>query len=138
MKRPRHLAALCALTITVACVVSPTSAQLIVFDPNNYAQNVLTAARELQQINNQITSLQNQTQMLINQTRNLASLPYSSLQQLEQSVQRTQQLLAQAQRIAYDIKQIDQAFSTTYAPASTSGSDQALIANAQTRWQNSV
>ena len=108
------------------------------FDPNNYAQNVLTAARELQQINNQITSLQNQAQMLINQAKNLASLPYSSLQQLEQSIQRTQQLLAQAQRIAYDIQQIDQAFSTTYAPASTSGSDQALIANAQTRWQNSV
>ena len=116
----------------------PASAQLIVFDPNNYAQNVLTAARELQQINNQITSLQNQAQMLINQAKNLASLPYSSLQQLEQSIQRTQQLLAQAQRIAYDIKQIDRAFSTTYAPASTSQSDQALIANAQTRWQNSV
>ena len=94
-------------------------AQLIVFDPNNYAQNVLTAARELQQINNQITSLQNQAQMLINQAKNLASLPYSSLQQLEQSIQRTQQLLAQAQRIAYDVKQIDQAFSTTYAPVST-------------------
>ena len=89
------------------------------FDPNNYAQNVLTAARELQQINNQITSLQNQAQMLINQAKNLASLPYSSLQQLEQSIQRTQQLLAQAQRIAYDIKQIDRAFSTTYAPVST-------------------
>jgi P-type conjugative transfer protein TrbJ len=109
-----------------------------VFDPNNYAQNVLTAARELQHVNNQITSLQNQAQMLINQAKNLAGLPYSSLQQLEQSIQRTQQLLAQAQRIAYEIKQIDQAFSTTYGPASTSGSDQALIANAQTRWQNSI
>ena len=98
---------------------SPISAQLIVFDPNNYAQNVLTAARELQQINNQITSLQNQAQMLINQAKNFASLPYSSLQQLEQSIQRTQQLLAQAQRIAYDTKQIDRAFSTSYAPVST-------------------
>jgi P-type conjugative transfer protein TrbJ len=138
MKRLAHLAARTAAAIAIASAVSPTSAQLIVFDPNNYAQNVLTAAREVQQINNQITSLQNQTEMLINQARNLASLPYSSLQQLERSIQRTQQLLAQAQRIAYDIKQIDQAFSTTYAPASTSGSDQALIANAQTRWQNSV
>jgi P-type conjugative transfer protein TrbJ len=138
MKRLRHLAAGTAVAIAIASAVSSASAQLIVFDPNNYAQNVLTAARELQQINNQIISLQNQTQMLINQARNLASLPYSSLQQLEQSIQRTQQLLAQAQRIAYDIKQIDQAFSTTYAPASTSGSNQALIANAQTRWQNSV
>jgi P-type conjugative transfer protein TrbJ len=127
-----------AFAIAIACAGSPTSAQLIVFDPNNYAQNVLTAARELQQINNQITSLHNQAQMLINQAKNLASLPYSSLQQLQQSIQRTQQLLAQARRIAYDIKQIDRAFSTTYAPISTSESDQALIANAQTRWQNSM
>ena len=138
MKRLPYLAATSAITIAVACAVSPTSAQLTVFDPNNYAQNVLTAARELQQINNQITSLQNQAQMLINQAKNLASLPYSSLQQLEQSIQRTQQLLAQAQRIAYDVKQVDQAFSTTYAPVSTKESDQALIATAQTRWQHSV
>jgi len=138
MMRRRHLLAVSALAIAIACAASPTSAQLIVFDPDNYAQNVLTAARELQQINNQITSLQNQAQMLINQAKHLASLPYSSLQQLEQSIQRTQQLLAQAQRIAYDINQIDRAFSTTYAPASTNESDQALIANAQARWQNSV
>ena len=138
MMRRRRLSAVSALAIAIACTALPSSAQLIVFDPNNYAQNVLTAARELQQINNQITSLQNQAQMLINQAKNLASLPYSSLQQLEQSIQRTQQLLAQAQRIAYDINQIDRAFSTTYAPVSTSESDQALIANAQTRWQNSV
>ena len=41
--------------------------------------------------------------MLINQARNLASLPYSSLQQIQQSIQHTQQLLGQAQRIAYDV-----------------------------------
>jgi len=99
---------------------------------------VLTAARELQQINNQITSLQNEAQMLINQAKNLASLPYSSLQQLEQSIQRTQQLLSQAQRIAYDVQQIDRAFTTTYAPASANMTDGLLVANAQTRWQNSV
>jgi P-type conjugative transfer protein TrbJ len=60
------------------------------------------------------------------------------LLQLEQSILRTQQLLSQAQRIAYDIGQIDRAFSTTYAPASSSLSDQALIANAQSRWQNAM
>jgi len=84
------------------------------FDPNNYAQNVLTAARELQQINDQITSLQNEAQMLINQGKNLASLPYSSLKQLEQSIQRTQKLLREAQRIADDVQQIDRTFLTTY------------------------
>jgi P-type conjugative transfer protein TrbJ len=118
--------------------MSPVSAQWVVFDPNNYAQNVLTAARELQQINNQITSLQNQAQSLINQAKNLASLPYSSLQQLQSSIQRTQELLAQAQRIAYDVQQIDRAFSTNYAPVTSGQSDQTLITNAQSRWQNSV
>jgi P-type conjugative transfer protein TrbJ len=115
---------------------APARAQWLVFDPNNYVQNVMTAARELQQINNQIISLQNEAQMLINQARNLATLPYSSLQQLQSSIQRTQQLLAQAQRIAYDVQQIDRAFSTSYAPATGSQSNQLLITNAQSRWQN--
>ncbi|MCP2218441.1 P-type conjugative transfer protein TrbJ [Bradyrhizobium elkanii] len=124
---------------TVALILGATmpARALIVFDPNNYVQNVLTAARELQQINNQITSLQNEAQILINQAKNLTNLPYSSLQQLQSSIQRTQQLLAQAQRIAYDVQQIDHAFSTSYAPATSSQSDQLLIANAQSRWQNS-
>lgn len=130
------------LAISIVAVsllaTAPSGAQWIVFDPNNYVQNVLTAARELQQINNQITSLQNEAQMLLNQAKNLASLPYSSLQQLQSSIQRTQQLLNQAQRIAYDVQQIDRAFATTYAPATGSQSDSALFAGAQSRWQNSV
>ena len=119
-------------------LVAPAAAQWIVYDPTNYAQNVLQAARALQQINNQITSLQNEAQMLINQARNLASLPYSSLQRLHQSVQRTQQLLGQAQNIAFDVQQVDRAFQTTYGNASLSASDQQLIADARTRWQNTV
>ena len=138
MNRLSSLSAASLVMISVFAGLRPASAQLVVFDPSNYAQNVLTAARALQQINNQIVSLQNQAQMLINQARNLATLPFSSLLQLEQSILRTQQLLAQAQRIAYDIQQIDRAFSTTYAPAPSSVSDQALIANALSRWQNAM
>ena len=58
--------------------VTPAAAQWVVYDPTNYVQNFLSAARALEQINNQIQSLQNEAQMLINQARNLASLPYSS------------------------------------------------------------
>jgi type IV secretion system protein TrbJ len=137
MIRMRQLAAAGVVALATMST-APAAAQLVVFDPNNYAQNVLTAARSLQQINNQITSLQNQARMLVNQARNLASLPYSSLQQLQSSLQRTQQLLSEAQRIAYDVQQINQAFSSTYAPASSGTSSQALIANAQARWQTSV
>jgi P-type conjugative transfer protein TrbJ len=135
------LLAATALSLPLALspvLVAPASAQWIVYDPTNYAQNVLQAARALEQINNQITSLQNEAQMLINQARNLASLPYSSLQRLQQSIQRTQQLLGQAQNIAFDVQQIDQAFRTTYGNASLSASDQQLIADARTRWHNTV
>ena len=75
--RLRQFAASTALALSLAVAAPPAFAQWIVFDPNNFSQNVLTAARELQQITNQITSLQNEAQMLINQARNLASLPYS-------------------------------------------------------------
>ncbi|WP_099864876.1 P-type conjugative transfer protein TrbJ [Pararhizobium haloflavum] len=123
-------------------LASPTHAQFgfgrIVYDPSNYAQNVLTAARTLEQINNQITSLQNEAQMLINQARNLANLPHSSLQQLQQSVQRTQQLLGEAQNIAFEVGQIDQAFQSQYGNVSLSATDQQLVAGARSRWENTV
>lgn len=134
----RHIGLAISIVAVSLLTTAPGRAQWIVFDPNNYVQNVLTAARELQQINNQITSLQNEAQMLINQAKNLASLPYSSLQQLQSSILRTQQLLNQAQRIAYDVQQIDRAFATSYGPATNSQSDSALFAGAQSRWQNSV
>jgi P-type conjugative transfer protein TrbJ len=135
----RRAALIGAAGIALAFAAAPARGQTVVYDPSNYAQNVLQAARALQQINNQITSLQNQTQRLLNQVRNLTSLPYSSLQAIEQSISRTQQLLNQAQRIAYGINQIDQAFQRTY-PQSYAGStsSQQLIGDAQTRWQNSL
>ena len=118
--------------------MSPAYAWRIVYDPTNYAQNVLTAARTLEQINHQITSLQNEATMLINQARNLASLPFSSLQTLQQNVQKTQQLLKQAQNIAFDVQNIDQMFQQQYGSVSMSASDQQLVSAARSRWQNTV
>jgi len=110
----------------------------IVYDPTNHAENLLTAARTLEQINNQIASLQNEAQMLINQARNLASLPHSSLQQLQQNVQRTQQLLGQAQNIAFDVQNIDRMFQQDYGNLSLTGTDAQMIADARSRWENTV
>ena len=119
-------------------LTTPAHAWRIVYDPSNYAQNVLTAARTLEQINNQITSLQNEAQMLINQARNLASLPHSSLQALQQNVQRTQQLLGEAQNLAFDVGQIDQAFQSQYGDVPLSATDAQLVADARTRWETTV
>ena len=58
--------------------------------------------------------------MLVNQAKNLENLPYSSLTQLQQSISQTEQLLSQAQRVAYSVSSINQAFTQTY-PQSYSG-----------------
>jgi type IV secretion system protein TrbJ len=137
----RFRAALLAGTaaLMIAAAGTPARAQWIVFDPTNYVQNVMTAARELQQVNNEIQMLENQATSLLNQARNLASLPYSSLASLQQQISQTQQLLGQAQRIAYSVSAIDQAFTQTYPQAySSSTSSQQLLADAQTRWQNAL
>jgi P-type conjugative transfer protein TrbJ len=137
--RLRTVLATTAAALMLACISFPAHAQWIVFDPTNFTQNVLTAARELQQVNNSIQSLENQATMLTNQAKNLASLPYSSLAQLEQSITQTEHLLVQAQRIAYNVTTIDQAFTSTYPQAySSSTSSQQLLADAQTRWENSL
>ena len=150
MPRITHMVGASALALTLAAPLAlapvfttPAHAFFggfgrIVYDPTNHAENLLTAARTLEQINNQIASLQNEAQMLINQARNLASLPYSSLQQLQQNVQRTQQLLGQAQNIAFDVQNIDQMFQQDYGNLSLTATDQQLTADARSRWENTV
>src|SRR3546814_7795097 len=74
-------------SLTMALIVPTTPAQaIIVFDPSNYSQNILTAARTLQQINNQIRMLQNQATSLINQAKNLTTISFPELQALQQTI----------------------------------------------------
>ena len=128
-----------ALALSISSpLTTPASAQWIVYDPTNFSQNVLTAARELQQINNQIQMLTNQAQSLVNQGKNLASLPLSTLTQLQSQVARTQSLLSQAQNIAFNVERIQTEYSSTYGTAAATGSNATMFAAAQTRWQNSV
>ena len=124
--------------VLLSLFARPAAAQWVVFDPSNYAQNVLTAARELQQVDNEIQGLTDQAQMLANQAKNLTSLPLSTLTQLEASVQHTEGLISQVQNIAFNVQQVEQAFTSTYGAVPSTASDAALIAGAQARWQNSV
>ncbi|WP_342251492.1 P-type conjugative transfer protein TrbJ [Sphingomonas sp. OTU376] len=121
-------------------IAPPVHAQFggIVYDPSNYAQNVLTAARSLEQINNQIRQIQNQATSLINEAKNLASLPVSTLSTLQQQVQQTRTLLAQAQRIAYSVQDIQSAFTQRYKGANLNASQSQMVSNANARWQDSV
>lgn len=131
----RQLAATLMLGLAVA---SPARAQWTVFDPANYIENILQAARALETINNQITSLQNEAQMLVGQAKNLASLPYSSLSALQAQVAKTQALIGQARGLAYDVGQIQEAFKGRYGSAPLNASDADLALRANQRWATSV
>lgn len=89
---------------------APASAQISVFDPTNYRQNLLTAARTLQQINNQIRSLQNEAQMLVNQGKNLARIDFPQFDQLRQTLGEIDRLMGQAQGIDFRVDQLGEQF----------------------------
>ena len=136
MTRIRSLAAIAALAASLFAA-TPSSAQIAVFDPSNYSQNLMTAANTLRQIDNQLTAIQNQTQMLLNQARHLTSLPTSLLNDIDRTFTQTQNLLRQVDKIAYDVQAIEQTFQK-YQGFSASQSDQQLINGARDRWQTSV
>lgn len=139
----RHAAMAASLggaLVSAGMLAAPAQAQFggIVYDPSNYAQNVMTAARSLEQINNQIRQIQNQATSLINEARNLTSLPISTIQTLQRQVDQTRQLLGEAQRIAYDVTDVQQVFNERYKGAALSAGQARMVSNADARWQDSV
>ncbi|MGK6317766.1 P-type conjugative transfer protein TrbJ [Neorhizobium sp. DT-125] len=123
---------------TVPLIPRPAFA-LIVFDPRNYGENLLSAARALEQINNQVTSLANEAQMLINQAKNLTSLPTSMLSEIEGNFSEMKSLLGEAQQLGYNVQNIEQQFNAAYRDfASGDRSSAQLISSARLRWQQSV
>jgi P-type conjugative transfer protein TrbJ len=135
MKKTR-LAAAAAVLFTCS---SASFAQWVVFDAANFSQNLLTAARELQQIDNQIQQLQNQAQMLVNESRNLTSLPYNALSQLQATLASTNRLIAQAQGLTFNVAQSQATFDRLYPSSYGAGTNNAeMVHDAQTRWQTSV
>jgi len=103
-----------ALVMGVTVPSTPAHAQFTVFDPSNYSQNLLTAARTLQQVNNQIQSLQNEATMLINQAKNLSRIDFPQLQAITQNLQQIDRLMGQAQAIRFQVSGLDQQFSQLY------------------------
>ncbi|URG49338.1 P-type conjugative transfer protein TrbJ [Pectobacterium quasiaquaticum] len=120
-------------------VMPVAQAQWVVIDPTNLAQNILTAAHTLEQINNQIKQLQNEAQSLMNEARNLASLPFNVVNRLRSNLDTTRQLITQARGLAFDIQNMDQQFAQLYPEqyaASVSGNR--MFQDAHQRWQNTL
>jgi len=126
-------------TATLVAALPVAHAQWVVIDPTNLAQNIMTAANTLEQINNQVQSLQHEVQMLTNEAKNLASLDFSALSQLRAALTATNQLIQQGQGLAFNVSQLETDFARLYPTAySSSISGSQMAADARTRWQNSL
>jgi P-type conjugative transfer protein TrbJ len=107
-----------------------------VFDASNFAQNILEAARALEQINNQIKSLQNEAVMLQNDAKNLASLDQSSLAGMTGDLQRISGLMTQAQGITFDVQATQTMFDRSFPAKESQGSTiPTIVSEATQRWQ---
>lgn len=104
---------------TFALPSSQAAAALPVFDVTNYAQNILQAARALDQVNNQIKSLQNEATMVQNMARNLEKIDFPQLQQISSSLGQVDQLMGEAKGIEFKVGQLDAQFKSMFPDASS-------------------
>ncbi|MBG6145960.1 P-type conjugative transfer protein TrbJ [Labrenzia sp. EL_142] len=124
-----------ALAATIALLPGQTAAWRVVYDPWNHAENVLSAARALEEINNQVQQLSNEAQMLINQTRNLANLPLSIAGELQGSLNEVDRLIKDAQGIAYELSEIDSTYRQFFpGQYESSVSTSKILSDAQATW----
>ena len=107
----------------------------IVYDPTNHTQNLLTAARTLQMVNNQIKQLTNEAQMIANQVKDLTQLPYSARAALQTRLNEIDNLIQTAKSIAYDVATVDAAFSTLFPEDYAAFSNAAMGTQARTHWE---
>jgi len=127
-----------AVVALAALTAGPVHA-FSVFDASNFTQNLLTATRTLQQVNNQIKQLQNEALMLQNQARHLRALDYNALNELRVALAATERLIAEARGLAFAVSQVETQFAAlypdTYDPALPGAR---LLTDARAHWRNSL
>ncbi|MEO0641993.1 MAG: P-type conjugative transfer protein TrbJ [Pseudomonadota bacterium] len=141
MRRRIAVAAACLLTSTaiVPIPIIPSAHAFpfgggIVYDPSNHAQNILTAARTLQQINNQVRQLQNEADMLINDARNLARAGFNPQAEINRILREIDRLLRDARAISYEVEETDRVFQENYPEDYDDWSRSDMAAAAELQW----
>jgi P-type conjugative transfer protein TrbJ len=120
------------VSATMLAVPAPVAA-MPVFDAGNYAQNLLSAARALEQINHQIEQLQNEATMIQQQARQLEKLDFSGVARLDANFRKVQGLIDQARGIGFRTDQLDQQMSPMFPGSATVGARGDRLAAARAR-----
>jgi P-type conjugative transfer protein TrbJ len=107
MKTLMLVLAAAALAPATLIMATPVRA-MPVFDQANYSQNLLTAARTLRQIDQQIRSLQNEAQMLAAMDRNLKRIDFPELRKLEANLAKVEKLMGQADGVDFGVDRLEE------------------------------
>lgn len=107
----------------------------VVFDPKNYKQNLLTAVRTVEQVNNQLRQLDNEIRMLANQADDLTSLPFSAAGAIDAKLLEIETLIRSANSIALSVAEMEAAY-RTYFPDDYNGlSNNETVLAARRQWE---
>lgn len=104
-------AAVALLNLT-SIPVGTAAAQMTVIDPSNLIQNAHTAARALQQIENQVTQITNQIRQLENDARNLTQLGERFAPELLAQLRDMDRLIDEARGVALRVNETRTALGT--------------------------
>jgi P-type conjugative transfer protein TrbJ len=119
----------------LASCVPRSAAQMTVFDPSNYQQNLLAAARALEQINNQVRLLQNQALMLLRMDQNLVKLGSTISPDLQRTLAAIQTQLRAGGGIALRLQATQSGYDQLFPrQASATLTHDDALRNAKTRW----
>jgi P-type conjugative transfer protein TrbJ len=127
-KALRSLVMLGLAAIVAVTPIAPARAQMAVIDPTNLAQNLLQAARALEQINNQIRQIEQATQML-------RQNPLQLSPELTQSISEARELFDSAQGIAFEVNQVGENLRTLY-PETWEDFDLEGVLQQSERWEH--
>jgi P-type conjugative transfer protein TrbJ len=118
----------------MACTL-PSAAQLTVFDPANFQQNLLSAARALEQVNNQVRLLQNQALMIARMDQNLKQLGPTLSPDLQRTLSALQTQLTAGEGIALRLSSTQSAYERLFPKqASAALTNDDALRNAKARW----
>ena len=118
------------------CAARPRAGHCI--RPVELQPELLTAARALDQINNQLRGLDNQAQLLINSTKNVTSLPASIAGQLKAHIDEINRLMAQAKGLSFEVEKTISQFEAAYPRQYTAAaSSNRMLQDAVARSANS-
>lgn len=106
----------------------------IVIDPSNLAQNILTAANTLEQINNQVKQLQNEADMLINQATNLVRTGYNPQAEINRLLNEISVLMDRARSISYVVSETDRLFQENFPEDYSTWSSTQMATAAEMQW----